>query len=155
MAEETVSREERREFDVSAAADRVVPLAETEATYFQSAIADDRSALVVAFCELPSTEVRQEMTDAAGGVPLQIRLVRHSWARLRAVMDPDQCRSEALGARGHSTVRVGTGLGEEPAAMINCEREAPFAGVGAGATACPRIWSVETAPEPHGGHGSH
>ena len=94
MVEQTASRAERHKFDVSAAADRVVPLAETDAMYFQTAIADDRSALVVAFCELPSVEVRQVLTDAAGGVPLQLRIVRHSWATLRAVMDRISAETE-------------------------------------------------------------
>ncbi len=74
---------------VSAAGDRTVPLAEDLApdTFFQAAHAASGRALVLAFSEEPSAEVRQQLAAAAAPVRLEFRIVAHSWPQLRQVLD--------------------------------------------------------------------
>jgi hypothetical protein len=89
---------------VSAAADRTVPLAEAlePDTFFLAAHSANGRALVLAFAAEPSTAIRQQLEEAARPVPLEFRIVAHSWPQLRQVMDQitqDSALWEAQGAQ--------------------------------------------------------
>jgi hypothetical protein len=89
---------------VSAAGQRTVPLAEVLApdTFFQSAHSESGRALVLAFSQEFSAEVRQQLAAAAAPVRVEFRIVAHSWPQLQQVMDrvgDDRAMWEARGAQ--------------------------------------------------------